>query len=263
MLSDPLRVDDEVLTVRIENSQPVELASLTESLQAFANAHSRFAEERGVAINGDAVRLYIREIRTGSIIIDLMALAANVPIFPDQIKSLVDYAKFISESLKFFKGDAPTEPTGLKPRDVEDLTKFLTPVANDTRGTLHLTAGTVGTVNVVNYNVTSTEANAIQNRARNWLTQRAAPVHGIQRQQLFYFFQARNDAQATAGDRGIIEAISPNSVKTVFANEQAKQAMLNEALFRKAYIVDVDVQTINGRPRLYRIMEVTDTLDRE
>jgi hypothetical protein len=36
-------------------------------------------------------------------------------------------------------------------------------------------------------------------------------------------------------------------VKTIFASEDAKAAMLDEALFRKAYVVDVDL-TANGRP---------------
>src|ERR1700736_1790079 len=40
--------------------------------------------------------------------------------------------------------------------------------------------------------------------------------------------------------------ISPNPVKTIFASEDAKAAMLDEALFRKAYVVDVDL-TANGR----------------
>jgi len=39
--------------------------------------------------------------------------------------------------------------------------------------------------------------------------------------------------------------------------------MLGEALFRKAYLVDVDVQTISGKPSLYKILAVTDSFDRD
>lgn len=252
----------EMLSIKIENTQPVELATLTESLQSLAAAHARFADERGLTINGDSVRLFVREIKTGSIIVDLVALAANIPLFADQAKSIVDFASHVVDILKFFKGERGDEPADLKPRDVQDVTKFLGPIANDASSILNVQASDGATVNV-NYNMTPNDANAVQNRAKNWIARHAEPIYGIQRGQLFYFYQARDDSHATAGDRGIIEAISPHPVKTVFANEPAKQAMLNEALFRKAYIVDVDVQTINRRPRLYRIIEVTDSLDRE
>ncbi len=39
--------------------------------------------------------------------------------------------------------------------------------------------------------------------------------------------------------------------------------MLGEALFRFAYVADVDVQTIGGQPRLYRVLEVHDRVERE
>lgn len=183
-------------------------------------------------------------------------------MFPEHAKSIVDFAGHVVDILKFFKGDSATEPADLKPKDVQDVTRFIGPVANDARSVMNINASDGATVNV-NYSVTSNEANAAQNRAKNWIARHAEPTYGIQHGQLFYFFQARDDSHAKTGDRGVIEAISPYPVKTIFANEPAKQAMLNEALFRKAYVVDVDVQTINGRPRLYRIIEVTDSLDRD
>ncbi len=116
---------------------------------------------------------------------------------------------------------------------------------------------------IVNQTVNSNDANAIQNRAAGWIANHAEPLRGVLRGQLFYFFQARDDKEATTGDRGIIEAISPHPVKTIFANETAKVAMLDEALFRKAYVVDLEVHTIDGRPRLYKILEVSSSFDRE
>jgi hypothetical protein len=229
-------------SVTINNSHPVELTSLTESLQSLTAAHARFADARGVSINGDAVRLYVREIKTGSIIVDLIALATNGALFPDQLTTIVDFAKTVVETVRFFKGERDTGPEGLKSRDAADISKFLGPVANDSRSTLNINAGEGSSV-TVNYDITSNDANAVQNRAAHWIARNAEPLTGIQRGQLFYFFQARDDRHATTGDRGVIEAISNVPVKTIFANEEAKAAMLDEALFRKLYIVDVYVQT--------------------
>lgn len=252
----------EMLSVRLDHSGPMELGLLTESLQALAQAHARYADAHGVTVNGDAVRLFVREIRSGSIIVDLIALSQNAPLFAEQIATIVNFTRNLVEILRYFKGDSTEQPQELKTRDAQDITKFLGPVAQDVRSHLNLTASDNAVINV-HYTVSSNDANAIQNRAAGWIAKHAEPSRGVLHGQLFYFFQARDDRQATAGDRGIIEAISPNPVKTIFANETAKAATLDEALFRKAYVVDVEVQTIDGRPRLYKILEVTDSFDRD
>lgn len=151
---------EEALSIIINNSQPVELTSLTNSLEALANSHNRFAEEHGTTINGDRVRLFIREIKTGSIIIDLVALTAIVPMFSDQVATIVEFSRNIIEIVKFFKGEREEEPKGMRDRDVLDVATFLTPVANDARSNLKISAVAGATVQVT-YNINSNDANAI------------------------------------------------------------------------------------------------------
>lgn len=50
------------LTVRYENSRPVELADLTTSLQAVARRFSRYVAQTGLEIEEDSVKLYVRRI---------------------------------------------------------------------------------------------------------------------------------------------------------------------------------------------------------
>ncbi len=83
------------------------------------------------------------------------------------------------------------------------ISNFVAPVAQDIGAQLNVTATDNATVNI-SYTVTSNQANAVQNRAANWIAKNAEPAHGTLYGQLFYFFQARDDKQATAGDRGII-----------------------------------------------------------
>ena len=44
---------------------------------------------------------------------------------------------------------------------------------------------------------------------------------------------------------------------------EAKQYPLQEPLFQKVYDVDVDVQTVEEKPMLYRILKVHDSFDRD
>jgi len=85
----------------------------------------------------------------------------------------------------------------------------------------------------------------------------------MMRGQLFCRFQARDQARAKSGDKGIIEAISRKPVKVIFSDEGTKGRMLTEALFQKAHVVDVDVQTIGDEPRPCKIVRLIDSFDRD
>jgi hypothetical protein len=73
---------------------------------------------------------------------------------------------------------------------------------------------------------------------------------------VLYWYQARNDATSATGDPGIIESISSAPVKIAFEDEAAKDAMLHgdQNPFLTGYIVDVSVETIQGKPALHKVV---------
>jgi hypothetical protein len=257
------RVPTSTLMLTISHEGPMELVRLTESLSALAASFARYADRNGLAINGDDVRLYVKEIRSGSIVVELVALAKTVPMVIEQARSILDFARFLSETIRYFRGEVSAPPPDATTKDAQDVKQLLGPVAADPKASLQIAARDNSTVNVTVLNLTSNDANAVQNRATNFVAQRAAPVSGVQRQMLFYWYQARDQRAAKAGDLGIIEAISARAVKTLITSDEVKEQMLGEALFRKAYVVDVDVQTISGKPSLYKILAVTESFDRD
>lgn len=257
------RVPASSLVLTITHEGPLELVRLTDSLSALSTSFARYADRNGLAINGDDVRLYVKDIRSGSIVVELVALAKTVPMVIEQARSILDFARFLSETIRYFRGEVQTPPSDTTTKDAQDVKQLLGPVAADPKAGLQIAAHDSSTVNVTVLNLNSNDANAVQNRATNFIAQRAAPVTGVQRHMLFYWYQARDQRAAKAGDLGIIEAISQRAVKTLISSDEVKEQMLGEALFRKAYVVDVDVQTINGKPSLYKIIAVTESFDRE
>lgn len=259
-------VDDRLptssLVLTISNGGPIELVRLTESLAALASSFARYADRSGLAINGDDVRLYVKEIRSGSIVVELVALASTLPMVIEQARSILEFARFLSETIRYFRGEAVVLPAEATAKDAQDVKQLLSPVAVDPKASLQIIAQDNSTVNVT-VNLSSNDANAVQNRATNFAARLAAPVTGLQRQMLFYWYQARDQRSAKAGDLGIIEAISSRAVKTLISSDEVKEQMLGEALFRKAYVVDVEVQTISGKPSLYKILAVSESFDRE
>ncbi len=257
-----VRLPTSSLVLTISHDGPIELIRLADSLSAVASAFTRFADRNHVAINGDDVRLYVKEIRSGSIVVELMALAATVPMVIDQARSVLDFARFLSETIRYFRGEVVSLPAEATTKDAQDLKQLLAPVAADPKASLQIIASDNSTVHVT-VNINSDQANAVQNRVNNFVAQRAAPVSGVHKQMLFYWYQARDQRSAKVGDLGIIENLSNRPVKTLISSDEAKEKMLGEALFRKACVVDVDVQTINSRPNLYKILSVMESFQRE
>jgi len=111
--------------------------------------------------------------------------------------------------------------------------------------------------------VDSQRANAIQNKARREIEALAEPSKGLHEKVLLRWYQARGVAESKAGDRAIIESISSLPVKTICANDVIKMQMILEEgnPFREAYIVDVMVDTIRGKPALYKILAIHDKFE--
>ena len=63
------------ITVEIKNRNPVELEDLTRSLLSFADEYKRFMATHSDPLLEEDVRLYVKEIRPGSIIADLTPYA--------------------------------------------------------------------------------------------------------------------------------------------------------------------------------------------
>ena len=89
------------------------------------------------------------------------------------------------------------------------------------------------------------------------------PATGLHEKVLLYWYQARGDLKSRTGDRAIIESISSSSVKTICANEMIKSQMIlnNENPFKEAFVVDVIVETIKGKPALYKVVALHDKLE--
>lgn len=251
----------EVLTVTLDYTIPVELADLSASLGALAQQHQRFAERIGASINGDRVRLYVKEIRPGSIIVELLALAQTAAPLVGAVNTVVPFAKNVAELIGYAVGKSATPPDGTTPKDARDLSAFINPVAGDFGSSMVIQARDNARVEV-NLRIDSNQANAAQNRLNNWASRQQEPVSGIHEHQLFYFARATGNAQKGSGDRGVIERFGKQAVRTRFMTAESKQLPLQEPLFQKVYDVDVDVQTVDEKPMLYRILKVHDSFSR-
>ncbi|MCC7300401.1 MAG: hypothetical protein IT583_04930 [Verrucomicrobia bacterium] len=257
-------MDKTKLTITIENKQPVELTDFTRAFLAMAEEYKRYISKHDEdAVDGD-IKLYIKEIRTGSIVADLLALAPLALPFMENSTTIIGFAGYLKSGIDFLLGKTNQNPVTEK-QSYENLSAILAPVAKDNGSQIIFAPTTNGNV-VFNLTLSSLEANAAQNVCEREIEKLKEPETGFHDKVLLYWYQARNDTKSQTGDRAIVESINPRSVKTIFATESIKAKMLldeNENPFKSGYVVDVAVETVGGVPKLYKITELYERIDLE
>ena len=251
------------LTVEIQNQQPIELLDLTTSLLSVGDEYRRFATSHGL-VGAEDARFYIQQIRTSSIIADLVPIVgATLPLL-DHVNNVIQFAQYLKVAYNVLLGYPSGRPPQLDKRSLENLSRILEPIVKDRGSQIHISANHINFNAPVQMTFNHIEANAIQNTVQRRIQEMQEPVTGIHRNVLLYWYQARITPSSSPVDRGIIESISSNAVKVAFSDETIKAMMLFEDKnpFCMAYVVDVSVETIEGRPALYNVLAVHDKFER-
>lgn len=254
---------DMILTVTIDNSEPVELSVFAKSMMSLANDYSN----RHSANPNEPAKLYIKEIKQGSIIAELAPL---IPLAGDLLFSNFDsiksYAEYLSIAMKWLLGKEE-RPANIDKRQLNNIANIVDPVAQDSSGQMN-----IGVINnngtgdvIIVQHINSNEANAIQNKARKYIKelQQAEDIakSGEYSQVLMYWAQL---APEKATDQVVIESIWPNPVKVVMPVDIKRELGIAEPYpFSKAFLVDVTVETVNSKPKLYKITKYYDSIDKE
>ena len=257
---------DSILRMTLKNSEPVDLIDFTKSCQAFADEFNRYSKSHD---DGQPARLLIKQVRTGSIEIDLIQFAplvaplvAAVAEHPmsalSTVNTVVSFVKNFKSLCGWLKGDNahPEEPVDRK--TLENVETWLEPVAKDAHSEINVCVVTInGDVNAPIF-LNSQDANVCQNVAKRKRQELAEPQSGdIREQVLLRWHQSRNSVLGR-GDMAIIEAISAKPLRVVFQNKGMKSLLLSadDNMFKKPYLADVIVDSVEGAPKLYRIVAI-------
>ena len=245
------------LSIEIKNRSQIELWDLTVSFGAFSNEFMHYIQEHDPEVAASNVRLYIQKIESGSIIAVLQAVAPFVLPLMTYTNTVLEFYKHLYQAYRYLNG-ADSERPDLNKISYQNLSSIVDPIAKDRGSQLNISAPGSN----LYINLTSHDANAIQNAARHEMEALIVPELGLHEKVVLYWYQARADATSKAGDRGIIESISPSPVKVICATDNIKaQMILDESNpFTVAYIVDVMVETVRGKPAVYKILSVHDKI---
>lgn len=250
--------DNAKLTVKLKNVNPVDLVEYSQSMISLGTEYSDYIAKAEGYLEPEDIKLFVKNIRTGSIIIELMALAPALIPFIEHSNTVIDFAKNLKGNIEYLKGNSSTEAV-LDKQSLHRIIKFVEPVAKDNGSVMQIdAANNTGTINI---NFNSNEAQTIKDRATELLEKMKEPIVGLHKQVVLYWVQARIDKKK--GDKAIIESISDKEVKVVFKDEELKHSILHSQPhpFDFAYIVDVHVETIREKPILYKVIKYYEAID--
>ena len=258
------------LEITIQNKTPVVLTDLTLALLSVGQQYEKFIENETTEQHRAGSELFIKDVRSGSIIVEL--IAQTLPVLPLLWAggSLSEWTNYAKDVVDWLAGKIPSRPKDLTKQDLRQWNQILEPVAKDSGSQMNFSVSNGGTV-INQFFISSEQANAAQNAIRREIEVLDEPSDHVQRKRVMVWYQTKFDEASLTGDRAVIESISRTPIKVIFENNAVKRAMLNgDPRFSKpwhelAYIVDVSVQTVGGVAKLYTVLNYyeEDTFDPE
>jgi hypothetical protein len=264
-----------LLTFKFDNTMPISLDDLTVSLNAVAHNYDDYLVASGKALPEDGVKLYVHDLRTGSVIAVLQAMSEQghlllgehgvIPTLQSTFEHADTLAAFLgnlNEVVQFFLGnpEAKREPTK---KEAEQIVKIFEPVAKDNASQLAMQFNGTVHIGAIHYHYNSQQANAVQNSAKRYLGP-TLPTNEILRDELLTLDQVRGVPTAKSGDKGITQSVSKSPVKLWFTAAEIKNAILEapENPFQRVFVVDVEVKTVDDKPALYKVLAVKDSFEK-
>jgi CRISPR/Cas system-associated protein Cas5 (RAMP superfamily) len=83
--------------------------------------------------------------------------------------------------------------------------------------------------------------------------------------QLMTIYQLRSDMGNDIGNKAVIEGISKKRIAVVFETDELKEKILHSDSnpVKQAFLVDVEVQTVNEKIAAYKVLSLHDIIELE
>lgn len=261
MKADKTILPQTTLQLHFENQQPVELLIFTEALKSISSQFQSFVEKNGETDDLKNATLYVKQVREGSIIVELYEFA-SVGLIPlviqhsDLVVSFVYYLKSVFEYLKKEHNENP----GLTIGDCKNLIEMFKIFRDDKKMVfnLNIVNNADGIVNTV-FAINSPDAEVVNDSLEKEvaLISQKVDQDAIYEAQYMTVFQAR-DIKSKVGNKAQIDSLSAKPLNLMFASDEIKSKILGVETnpLKMAFSVDVTMQTTGGIPSAYKVVNV-------
>ena len=257
-------VQPDLLRYEIKNQKPVSAEIYSAGLMAMADEYEQFMTLYQSKAERGTCKLAVGSIRDGSIISDLMPIVAGTIPLLDGIKGVSDFAAYLKALIDWMISSGVRPAVADEQKTLKNISNIVKPTVHDNGAQMNIGTISGGTFNI-NISLNESQARGVLGFAKSRLGEIKEVLPGQPFEAvLFYWDRASKKLSGNSGDKGRIDDLADYAVSVRFADESIKQKMAldTEFLFKKAYLVDVIVQTIHGgRVALYTISRLIDVID--
>lgn len=264
-----MQVDGASVVVTLDLREPVEINDFIAAFTGLGAQFERFIRRERPDLEGE-VKVYVKEVRKGSYVAELIPLAYNALVTTmDHGLIVSQFVRSVADRLNPYRTPGGRLPDASK-TELTQLVGTLAAVANDPDGratiaAVHYTKD--GTKTDFALTFETGEARRAVKEIEGQFRETASVTDFDHENKLLTFFQSnRRDADKT-GEKGISEDISPKPLAVIYASDLARERIKGEMLsgsrnvYKLGFFVDVNVQHQNGRPVAYRIKAVRDVIE--
>lgn len=255
-------MSDNKLIITIENKRPVELTAFVTSFQGIGLEYNRFINSHPDYKLTEETKLYITEVKSGSIIAYLSDLSPIVIPFVEHVNSVIEFTNFLKKGYDFLLGKSEEKPNAIGINDYRNMGAIIETVAKDNGSIINFTATDNANINI-SFSLNSIESNAIQNTiAKEILNAKLIETGAnIFPKVAMIFTQVRNSPDAKKGTKGLIDSLNPKALNIIFSTNEIAESIIqveNVNPFTTVFVVDVSIETVNGIPVAYKIHRLYD-----
>lgn len=257
----PMEGADAFLRLRISTVEPMELHAFVGLFTSLAEEYSRSVHQNNPEIEGQS-KIFVKEIRQGSIIAELIPIFTTIQPIAIQVDQLASAIEFVEK----WKERITALVNGKIEASESELNSYFRAVeaiARDPQATSILQAATFedGKRQIkAEFTFDTSQAQKVERnieQIRLLQNEGKEPKYADHIRVLMRF--TRSDISRTtigkkSGERVLIDDIHPKSLAIMYASPLAEQHIKHEIreseenVFKKAFVVDVNVKIINDRP---------------
>jgi hypothetical protein len=247
-----------LLTIKIDSKEYISLSDFNEAIEGWNNQYNSFISQRSEDDKAD--RLLIKEIRHGSIVIELVS--ALQPLITD-LNTILSFYTSVKSIFNWLGTKLGSKPE-LNVDDLNNSKKIIAPVNNH--------SGRQITVSIEGDNnapilIDSIAASVIAKNANDELSSLVKPIEHPQEHPenkgnvIFKLTQIKDDENPNKNTKGIIQEIDSKEHIVLFSTIAIKETILRENSnpFRKNYLVDVKIGIVGDVIKSYTILDLHDS----
>ena len=259
------------IEVVIDVEEPIELGDFVTAFTSIASQYRRYMRDAHPDLKDDAT-VFVREVRPGSIIADLIPAVASLVTVMDQALIIEQFVRLYGQRLsQYFKLGGRQKDASKS--ELSDFVGQIAAIARSKNGRGQISAvifedGKRDVRAAIDFN--NEQASVASKEIENHKKELDAIASADHERVLMTFKRSDigdADIGARSGERVIIEEISEKDLALIYgsgmAEERIKDQMRNtdENIYHKGFVVDVNVTTKGGRPVAYAVKHVHQIID--